>query len=56
MKIYLLKQEQLAMQKQKSHTLCFRFTEDIDRFQAWKIEPEEKSKKQEMPNPSSVNE
>lgn len=30
MKKYLLKQEQLAMQKQKSHTLCFRFTEDIN--------------------------
>lgn len=40
MKKYLLRQEQLATHKQKSHTLCFRFTEDND----WKFEPEEKSK------------
>lgn len=39
----LSRQEYLATLKQKSCTLWFRFTEDNDRFQVWKFEPEEKS-------------
>lgn len=42
-KTKLLREEYLATHKQKSHTLWFRFTEDNDRFQVWKFEPEEKS-------------